>query len=247
MAAHGLIRLRPLLCGSLLRALGRPPRVEPTSLLPGAPCLPAAARARLYATKKAKAKTKGQSSKVNISAALVEDIISLEEVKEEMTGVLSTLKDDFIRNLGIRTSPGALDHIMVLTQDGKFPLNHLGQVSMKSPQMILVNMSSFPESDARAQRELGEDGQGVEQQGQRLAEEGSLQRGGTGEKGQGGTLGGRFEAGGETDSANGRVLLGRRGQPPGSEDQGAARLNRHQGCTGGRYLTISPVSPSAFF
>ena len=40
---------------------------------------------------------------------------------------------------------GALDHIVVTTQDGKFPLNQLGQVSMKTPQLIMINMSSFPE------------------------------------------------------------------------------------------------------
>lgn len=34
---------------------------------------------------------------------------------------------------------------MVTTQDGKFPLNQLGQISMKSPQIIMVNMSGFPE------------------------------------------------------------------------------------------------------
>lgn len=40
---------------------------------------------------------------------------------------------------------GALDHIVVTTPDGKFPLNQLGQVSMKSPLLMMVNMSSFPE------------------------------------------------------------------------------------------------------
>lgn len=43
---------------------------------------------------------------MNISAALVEDIISLEEVKDDMAAVVNALKDDFTRNLGIRTSPG---------------------------------------------------------------------------------------------------------------------------------------------
>lgn len=52
------------------------------------------------------AKAKGQSAKVNINAALVEDIISLEEVKEDMSSVLSALKDDFTRNLSLRTSLG---------------------------------------------------------------------------------------------------------------------------------------------
>lgn len=54
------------------------------------------------------AKAKGQAAKVNINSALVEDIISLDEVKEDMTAILSSLKDDFTRNLSIRTSPGIL-------------------------------------------------------------------------------------------------------------------------------------------
>ncbi len=40
---------------------------------------------------------------------------------------------------------GALDHITVTTNDGKFPLNQLGQISMKSPQLLVVNMTGFPE------------------------------------------------------------------------------------------------------
>lgn len=52
------------------------------------------------------AKAKGQSSKVNINSTLVEGIIDLDEVKGDMTAVLNALKDDFTRNLSIRTSPG---------------------------------------------------------------------------------------------------------------------------------------------
>ncbi|XP_077399285.1 ribosome-recycling factor, mitochondrial [Vanacampus margaritifer] len=153
MAVNQLSRLQPLLFRSLVRPLRCAPVVPaklsgaPT-LFPSSPCHPAAC-VRLYATKKAKAKAKGQA-KVNISAALVEDIISLDELKEDMMEVVNVLKDDFTRNLSIRTSPGALDHIVVSTPDGKFPLNQLGQVSMKSPQLIMVNMSSYPEATAAA-------------------------------------------------------------------------------------------------
>lgn len=99
----------------------------------------AAACIRLYATKKAKgqwrqhwnwsfytdanvytslifssffiqAKAKGQSVKLNINSALVEEIISLDEVKEDMNAVLTVLKDEFTRSLSIRTSPGS-DHL----------------------------------------------------------------------------------------------------------------------------------------
>nr|XP_056716643.1 ribosome-recycling factor, mitochondrial [Euleptes europaea] len=114
-------------------------------------------QARHLAVKKAKAKGKGQA-RVNIKAALVEDIINLEEVNEEMQTMVEALKEDFGKNLSIRTSPGSLDHIIVATEDGKFPLNQLGQVSLKSPQLILVNMSSFPESAAAAIKAIRESG-----------------------------------------------------------------------------------------
>ncbi|XP_061589394.1 ribosome-recycling factor, mitochondrial [Cololabis saira] len=165
MALNRLSLLRPLLCQFPVRCFWTPLMVTPRvgvgpHLVPGTTQYPApsaaAACTRLYATKKAKAKAKGQSAKVNINSALVEDIISLDEVKEDMTAVLTALKDDFTRSLSIRTSAGALDHIVVTTQDGKFPLNQLGQISMKSPQLIMVNMSSFPEATAAATRALRE-------------------------------------------------------------------------------------------
>ncbi|XP_051492622.1 ribosome-recycling factor, mitochondrial isoform X2 [Apus apus] len=75
-----------------------------------------------------------------------------------MQAVIEALKEDFNRNLSVRTSPGALDHIVVVTKDGKFPLNQLGQISQKSPQLLIVNMASFPESTAAATKAIRESG-----------------------------------------------------------------------------------------
>ncbi|XP_053552023.1 ribosome-recycling factor, mitochondrial [Bombina bombina] len=112
---------------------------------------------RPLATKKSKAKAKGQAqAKININAALVEDIINLEELKQEMWSILDNLKEDFNKSLSIRTSPGAFDHIIVTTKDGKFPLNQLGQISLKSPQLFIINIASFPESAAAALEALRE-------------------------------------------------------------------------------------------
>ncbi|KAK7896270.1 hypothetical protein WMY93_021595 [Mugilogobius chulae] len=151
--------LRPLLCRPMLQQLRSPAAalriINKPTLCPKPACFLYECN-RFYATKKAKAKAKGQSAKVNINSALVEDIIDLDEVKTDMNAVLDALKNDFTRNLSIRTSPGALDHIVVSTEAGKFPLNQLGQISMKSPQLIVVNMSSFPEATAAATRALRE-------------------------------------------------------------------------------------------
>ncbi|XP_060024824.1 ribosome-recycling factor, mitochondrial-like isoform X1 [Lagenorhynchus albirostris] len=114
---------------------------------------------RHFATKKAKAKGKGQSqTRMNLNTALVEDIISLEEVDEEMKSVIEALKDNFNKTVNIRTSPGSLDHITVVTADGKLALNQIAQISMKSPQLILVNMASFPECTAAAIKAIRESG-----------------------------------------------------------------------------------------
>ncbi|XP_055125422.1 ribosome-recycling factor, mitochondrial-like isoform X3 [Symphalangus syndactylus] len=154
-----------------------------------------------FATKKAKAKGKGKSqTRVNISAALVEDIINLEEVNEEMKSVIEAQKDNFNKTLNIRTSPGSLDKIAVVIADGKLALNQISQISMKSPQLILVNMASSPESgrgansgthsprNQRAQRNAGETGQTEHQQGQILFTEGLHQRSEQGEEIQGYSL-----------------------------------------------------------
>ncbi|XP_053419600.1 ribosome-recycling factor, mitochondrial isoform X4 [Nycticebus coucang] len=105
------------------------------------------------------AKGKGQSqARVNINTSLVEDIINLEEVDDEMKSVTEALKDNFNKTLNIRTSPGSLDHITVVTADGKLALNQISQISMKSPQLILVNMASFPECTAAAIKAIRESG-----------------------------------------------------------------------------------------
>ncbi|XP_075040857.1 ribosome-recycling factor, mitochondrial [Mixophyes fleayi] len=102
---------------------------------------------RHFATKSSKGKSKGQAkARVNINAALVEDIINLKDVDQDMRNVVDSLKEDFNKNLTIRTSPGAFDHIIVKTKDGKFPLSHLGQITLKSPRLFVINMASFPES-----------------------------------------------------------------------------------------------------
>ncbi|XP_025905372.1 ribosome-recycling factor, mitochondrial [Nothoprocta perdicaria] len=160
LALRCLRQLQPPLCRSRLvaGALPRAPAGRPAPL-PGA-CSQRGHQAvltRQLATKKAKGKGQAQA-RVNISAALVEDIINLEETSEDMQAVVEALKEDFSRNLNIRTSPGAFDHIVVVTKDGKFPLNQLGQISQKSPQLIIVNMTNFPESTAAATKAIRESG-----------------------------------------------------------------------------------------
>ncbi|KAF6327698.1 mitochondrial ribosome recycling factor [Rhinolophus ferrumequinum] len=62
------------------------------------------------------------------------------------------------RHFATKKAKGSLDHITVVTADGKLALNQIGQISMKSPQLILVNMASFPECTAAAIKAIRESG-----------------------------------------------------------------------------------------
>uniref|UniRef100_A0A4X2LAM4 Ribosome-recycling factor, mitochondrial n=1 Tax=Vombatus ursinus TaxID=29139 RepID=A0A4X2LAM4_VOMUR len=63
-----------------------------------------------------------------------------------------------IRHFATKKAKGSLDHITVTTGDGKFALNQIGQISLKSPQLILVNMTNFPECTAAAIKAIRESG-----------------------------------------------------------------------------------------
>ncbi|KFQ40225.1 hypothetical protein N332_07857 [Mesitornis unicolor] len=159
MALRGFWHLPSLLYRSSLAVIrGLPPAPAGCPALLQAGC----SHHRMLLTRQLaskKAKGKGQTqAKVNISAALVEDIINLEETSDDMQAVVEALKEDFSRNLSVRTSPGALDHIIVVTKDGKFPLNQLGQISQTSPQLMIVNMTDFPESTAAATKAIRQSG-----------------------------------------------------------------------------------------
>lgn len=145
MALMGLGRFRPVL--QQLRSTAAAYSWNAALLVRQQQQLPGACLSRQLAAKSSKGKSqKHAPARVNINAALVEDIVNLKDVEHDMKTVLDNLKEDFNKNLNIRTSPSAFDHIVVTTKDGKFPLNQLGQITLKSPRLFLINMSSFPES-----------------------------------------------------------------------------------------------------
>ncbi|XP_036185812.1 ribosome-recycling factor, mitochondrial isoform X6 [Myotis myotis] len=128
----------------------------------------AAIPTRHFATKKAKAKGKGQSqTRVNLNTALVEDIISLEEVEEEMKSVMEALKDNFNKTVNIRTSP-----VYSCSYQGyKRKWNESEPRSGRD-----ANSGTHSQSNQGAQGNAGQIGQTEHQQGQRLLTEGSYQR-----------------------------------------------------------------------
>lgn len=103
-------------------------------------------------------KGKKHKAKIDVAVSADEDILDLEELKRDLQKAVDALKQDYTKNLSIRTSQGALDHIIVSTPDGKFPLNQLGQIVIKSNNMMTVNLASFPHATEAAAKAISNSG-----------------------------------------------------------------------------------------
>lgn len=117
-----------------------------------------------YAKKAGKEKKGKISSKV-VKAQLTQneigDILDLDSVKQSMQDVVDKLKDDYLHVLNIRTTTGAFERVVVHTDDGRFKLSQLAQIEKKSPQLIMVNMSSSPQYTKQVLKSLSETGMNV--------------------------------------------------------------------------------------
>ncbi|XP_059158380.1 ribosome-recycling factor, mitochondrial-like [Physella acuta] len=100
--------------------------------------------ARSYA-KKGKDKGGKAHKKMTLTDDQLSGLVDIEKVREEFTHVLKDLKEKFVHQLTVRTSQGVFDNLIVKTAEGNFPLIQLGQVIVKNPQLIAIDLSSSPQ------------------------------------------------------------------------------------------------------
>lgn len=103
---------------------------------------------RSYAKKAKKEKGgKGRSKahKVDLSPEEIEEVINYDKMMSQFDEALEHLKQEYIKQLSLRTNVGAFDQLVVETSDGKFPLNQLAQIVQKNPSLIAINMGPVPQ------------------------------------------------------------------------------------------------------
>ncbi|CAH1272655.1 MRRF [Branchiostoma lanceolatum] len=114
---------------------------------------------RHYAKKGKKPQKGGKGGgRVEINSSVGSEVTDIEAVRGKMQKALDALKEEYVKNLSLRTSVGSLDSISVQTLNGRFPLNHLGQIVMKSPQMYHVNMVGAPQEIPSVLQAIGQSG-----------------------------------------------------------------------------------------
>lgn len=118
---------------------------------------------RNYAKGKDKPKEKGKK-KVIVNESQLEEVINISSLREQMTEVVDNLKQDFIKQLSLRSSAGSVESLKVEFEEEEYVLQDLAQISRKNPKTLIINMSSFPQLIPVTMKALNESGMNVNPQ-----------------------------------------------------------------------------------
>lgn len=102
---------------------------------------------RSYAKSKDKGKEKkGKATKVIIDPVMMSQIVPVEKLKDRCKLAIDKMKDDYIKNLSLRSSTGSIESLPVKFQGKSYELQELAQIVRKNPKTLIVNFSTFPQA-----------------------------------------------------------------------------------------------------
>lgn len=104
---------------------------------------------RNYAKGKDKKKEKSGSKKpvkIEINEEQLKNIINIDSMNKQMQKSLDTMRDEFIKNLSLRSTTGSIEALKVKIDGKDHELQELAQITRKNPKTIIVNMIAFPQT-----------------------------------------------------------------------------------------------------
>ncbi|XP_023940443.2 ribosome-recycling factor, mitochondrial [Bicyclus anynana] len=102
---------------------------------------------RNYAKSKDRGKDKkGKGGgKVEINPTVMSELVPVEKIKERCLSAIGNMKEDFAKNLSLRSTTGAIDSLPVKYDGKSYELQELAQIVRKNPKTIVINFASFPQ------------------------------------------------------------------------------------------------------
>lgn len=95
--------------------------------------------------KKKDNKTK-KNIKVEINEHLLSSMINLEALNTQYQKTVDQMRDEFIKNLSLRSTTGSIETLRVSVDGKEHELQEIAQIVRKNPKTIVVNMISFPQA-----------------------------------------------------------------------------------------------------
>lgn len=100
---------------------------------------------RNYAKSKDKGKDKKKAVKVEINLTQMSELVNVDKLKERCNDAIEKMKDDFAKNLSLRSTTGSIESLPVKFESKDYELQELAQIVRKNPKTIVLNFASFPQ------------------------------------------------------------------------------------------------------
>jgi ribosome recycling factor len=100
---------------------------------------------RNYAKSKDKKRDGKNPAKITVNEDQLASIINFNNLKGLMEKAVASMKEDFARNLSLRSTTGAIDTLKVKADGKEYELQELGQIIRKNPKTIVINLIAFPQ------------------------------------------------------------------------------------------------------
>lgn len=104
------------------------------------------AASRNYSKDKNRKKDSKRPAKVAINEDLLRTHTDYDKLTAQMEKALEELNRNFIKNLSLRSTTGAIEQLPVNVDGTEHELQELGQIVRKNPKTIVVNMIAFPQT-----------------------------------------------------------------------------------------------------
>ncbi|CRK99416.1 CLUMA_CG012650, isoform A [Clunio marinus] len=83
--------------------------------------------------------------KIDMNQEQLNSIVDTSKIKMQMEKKLAIMKDEFVRNLSLRSSTGAIETLKVNADGKEYELQEIGQIIRKNPKTIVINLLGFPQ------------------------------------------------------------------------------------------------------
>lgn len=120
---------------------------------------------RKYAKGKDKQKKDSKKpAKVEINQEQLASVINADQMKHQMDKVMDTMKDEFIKNLSLRSTTGAIETLKVNVDGKDVELQEIAQVIRKNPKTIVINLIGFPQLISQVLQSINKSGMNLNPQ-----------------------------------------------------------------------------------
>lgn len=100
---------------------------------------------RNYAKGKNIKKDNKNPTKVFVNEEQLASVVNLDNLKSQMDKCMVTMRDEFAKNLSLRSTTGAIETLKVSADGKEHELQELGQIIRKNPKTIVINLIGFPQ------------------------------------------------------------------------------------------------------